>query len=91
VNDAQENSRISSEARAIGGSFYLIGATQDGDGDWVTPSGSAIPFSAWHDMQPDDGDVFTSEDCVEINRWADATWNDIRCDASNAFVCEYPD
>jgi hypothetical protein len=49
---------------------------------WIT--GSALTLAFWTAAEPNS--LFDDEDCVEIR--ANAEWNDDRCDAELAYVCE---
>ncbi len=57
------------------------------EGTWEWDSGETASYTNWHSGEPNDsGD----EDCGQLNRWADYTWNDEPCSSTFYYVCEAP-
>jgi hypothetical protein len=57
----------------------------EGSFDWVT--GGAVPTTFWSVDEPNS--LYDDEDCVEAR--ASGGWNDDRCNAPLAYVCECDD
>ncbi|XP_070759870.1 C-type isolectin Sp-CL4-like [Enoplosus armatus] len=58
----------------------LVGDSKYG---WV--DGSTFSFSRWAPDQPDD--LMYGEDCIEMNYWEWALWNDESCDVKRPYMC----
>lgn len=56
----------------------------EGEFGWVT--GMAVTTAYWNTSEPEPNSLFGDEDCVEIR--ASGQWNDDRCNAPLAYVCE---
>lgn len=86
IGNAEENSFL---ATILAGSPSVwIGLSQDwGDwGKWKWTNGNEPDYKAWGSDQPDDGGLFSSEDCVETN--SAGAWNDDQCSSEQGFICE---
>lgn len=72
-------------------SGWWIGASRTGTQDvwvWYNPSGfETVRHSDWAQGEPNKH-FGSNEDCVEIRPLHDFRWNDLICDAKNAFICE---
>jgi len=68
-------------------SSWFIGLNdRDIEDEWVWSDGSEMRWSRWNNGEPND--YGQGEDCVEL-RWYQDNWNDIRCDQSRPFICEF--
>ena len=89
IGSEDENLWIYDRAADILGSQVWIGLHDlDEEGSWFWVDGSAPMYTAWADNEPNDwGD---GEDCAEMLRWEDPTWNDSSCAQEEYFICELP-
>jgi hypothetical protein len=53
---------------------------------WVWEDGSRVSYTNWNASEPNDSG--SGEDCGQINRYSDGTWNDEPCGNSLPYVCE---
>ncbi len=83
ITSAEENTFVA--ALLPTSSSAWIGLSQDW-GKWKWTNGSEASYTAWGPGQPDDGSIWTTEDCVETAQWA--LWNDLECGEKRPFVCE---
>ncbi|XP_072097396.1 C-type lectin Cal-like [Mobula birostris] len=58
---------------------------KEGNFTWI--DGSLYSYRVWHKNEPNDD--LNNEDCVNIHRFSDMTWNDALCDDKYGFVCSY--
>ncbi len=86
INNAEENAYVASLLAV--GAVAWIGLAQDwGDwGKWKWAGAGEPDYTAWGPNQPDDGGVFSSEDCADTASWA--LWNDAECGNKSPFICE---
>lgn len=89
VNNAAENSFLSTEAQAMGLGNPWIGLTDAAsEGTFVWDSGQAVSYLGWCPGEPNN---FAEEDCTHLN-WVcgdgSLAWNDIACTAGYGFICE---
>jgi len=83
ISSPDENSFVSS---LTGGAQVWLGYYESWfNWHWVNdePKG----YEAWADGQPDDGDIWTIEDCAHM--WPGGVWNDNECHVELFYVCEY--
>jgi hypothetical protein len=75
-------------AANLGGTAMWIGLHQEWyTWEWSWVNGEPVSFTAWGDGQPDDGDFWTEEDCVELFAWG--PWNDNDCGSKSRYICEF--
>jgi hypothetical protein len=53
---------------------------------WVWEDGSPVGYTNWNSNEPNDSG--SGEDCGQINRYSDGTWNDEPCANSLPYICE---
>ena len=53
--------------------------------EWITGEGKPVEY--WSNDEPNDGGVFSSEDCGELK--PTGKWNDNQCSEEQWFLCEY--
>ncbi|XP_043988840.1 C-type lectin domain family 10 member A-like [Gambusia affinis] len=61
------------------------------EGSWKWVDGNSPEFKNWHDFQPDNGGTsgrWGEEDCVHVNNYGKASWNDLSCDGAKHWICE---
>lgn len=94
IDDAAENEWVSATAAGESESAWWIGASDVAEeGVFVWLNGAPVAYSNWAPREPNN---LLGEDCIELRpRSAGASgtpgaWNDVRCTANNAFVCEAP-
>ena len=56
------------------------------EGSWVWVDGSSSTYTNWGSSEPNDSGG--NEDCAQLNRYTDGTWNDEPCSSTFYFVCE---
>lgn len=92
VNDAREDlALIVASVGLLSGSTWIGLNDQAREGTFVWESGSDATFRDWGLLQPDDGLIFGSEDCVAISVplvGVVAQWYDEDCDMRADYVCE---
>lgn len=76
--EALTDSVSSNELVWLGMSDHAV----EGEFRWVT--GGALTTPRWADSEPNS--LYEAEDCVELR--SSGTWNDDRCNAKIAYVCE---
>ncbi len=85
ITSAEEQAFL---AANLGGVSHWIGLHQDWyDWSWHWENGEPKPFEAWADNQPDDGGMWTVEDCAEMFAWG--PWNDNDCGSKGRYICEF--
>lgn len=86
VGSEEENLFIYEKAITLSGGRWWIGLNdQDQEGTWEWSNGDSFVYEAWANAEPNNSG---NEDCVELNRFGDETWNDISCNQSLRFICE---
>ncbi|MBM4354955.1 MAG: C-type lectin domain-containing protein [Deltaproteobacteria bacterium] len=85
ISSAEEQAFL---AAHLGGVSNWIGLYQEWyTWEWSWANGEPVKFTAWAGGQPDDGDFWTTEDCVEMFAWG--PWNDNDCGAKRRYICEF--
>ena len=89
IDDATEDSWVDTTVDGYSTGRWWIGFNdRSTENTWVWDSGSSATYTNWHSGEPNDWS--TGEDCTELNRWTDGTWNDASCSTSSAYICEAP-
>jgi len=84
IDNADENAFLASQITVS----HWIGLAQDwGDwGKWKWTNGQQPGYTNWASNQPDNGSIFSAEDCVEMQ--GGGQWNDNECSAKIPYICE---
>ena len=92
IEEDTENNWVSSAARSVApGTRFWVGVRQSNRTRWEFVDASRATYLPWGSGQPDDGNsLLVTEDCIEINAFGDARWNDYQCDEPRGFICEWP-
>jgi hypothetical protein len=88
MNDAGENEFAWDEASSrYNGKWWTGGNDQATEGTWVWENGDSFSYTNWHSGEPNNTGT-GGEDCLQLGRFGDDTWNDEPCSSSFYFVCE---
>jgi hypothetical protein len=88
IGSAAENTEVVSQAVSRSASYWWMGFNDASvEGTWVWSNGEATAYTAWAPGEPNDSGR-KGEDCGQLYRFADTTWNDASCTTKLAFVCE---
>jgi hypothetical protein len=86
INSEDENLFAYSTSLSLSGGRWWIGLNdRDQEGAWEWSNGESLDYEAWGSGEPNNSG---NEDCVELNRFGDETWNDVACNQSLRFICE---
>jgi len=89
IGSATENTFLDTTADGYSTSKWWFGFTDAAtEGTWVWESGETASYTNWHSGEPNDWS--TGEDCAQLNRWSDDTWNDEACAQAFRYICEAP-
>ena len=84
IDSTEENDFVTGLATDREGVW--LGATDAAEeGTWVWVNGEDWSYEHWAPGEPNDTG---NEDCLQLYRTGQRTWNDTRCDATLHFVCE---
>lgn len=86
IDDAAENSFVNTQSQLLASDNWWIGyndRSDEGSWEWVGGGGG---YTHWNGGEPNDGDIWSDEDCGEIR--GDGSWNDRSCDGDSPYVCE---
>jgi len=89
LDDDDENTWAvdTTKTYASSSTYWWIGFNDRAkEGTFVWEDGSTSTYTSWHSGEPNDSDH--KEDCAQLNRFGDYTWNDANCDGEIYFVCE---
>ena len=87
VDDASENSWMDSTADTYStGKWWMGFNDRTTEGTFVWESGSSSTYTNWRSGEPNDSGG--NEDCTQLNRYTDQTWNDEPCSSSFYYICE---
>lgn len=88
IFDQAENDFLEATFTAIGSTqVWWIGFNDRGggnEGNFSWQSGANSTYTNWHSGEPNNSN---NEDCAEINRWRDGTWNDAGCNNEFPYIC----
>lgn len=88
-NDEAENNWIVDRAyERFAGKWWMGYTDQVTEGKFVWSSGLNPGYSNWHADEPNDAGG--NEDCTQIGRFGDYTWNDEPCSTAFRYLCESP-
>jgi hypothetical protein len=86
INDSSENTWLVDTAYTYyQGKWWSGGNDEAVEGTWVWRSGQSWSYSNWHSGEPNN---LGNEDCMQLGRFADYTWNDEQCSSEFYYICE---
>jgi len=81
----EENSFLANNS---GDNNWWIGYYQEWySWEWKWVTGEKHDFQKWDENQPDNGGIFTEEDCTELK--PNKKWNDDECGHEHRYICEF--
>ena len=87
IDDASEDSWADTTADSYSTSKWWFGYNDiSSEGFWMWESGSSSTYINWASGEPNDSGG--NEDCAQLNRFTDGTWNDEPCSSSFYYICE---
>ena len=87
IDDRAENIWNDNTADAYSTGKWWMGLNdRASEGTWVWSDGTPLSYTNWHSGEPNDGGG--NEDCGQLNRFTDETWNDEPCTSAFAYICE---
>jgi hypothetical protein len=87
IDDRAENIWNDNTADAYSTGKWWMGLNDiASEGTWVWSDGTPLSYTNWHSGEPNDGGG--NEDCGQLNRFTDETWNDEPCSSAFAYICE---
>ncbi len=87
INDAAEDSWINAVADSYSLQKWWFGLNDRAvEGTFVWASGQTSTYRNWHAGEPNDSGA--NEDCAQLNRFTDNSWNDEPCSYSFRYICE---
>ncbi len=87
IDDKTENIWNDNTADAYSTGKWWMGMNDiASEGTWVWSDGTTVSYTNWHSGEPNDGGG--NEDCGQLNRFTDETWNDEPCSSAFAYICE---
>ena len=87
MDDSDENTWVVDTANTWSSLKFWFGYNDRAtEGTFVWEDGSDSTYTNWHSGEPNDGGG--NEDCAQINRFGDYTWNDEPCSSTFYFICE---
>jgi hypothetical protein len=88
INSLAENTWAVAEASSRSANKWWTGGTDAAvEGTWVWSNGDAWSYTNWHSGEPNNVGTF-GEDCMQLGRFGDETWNDEPCSSPFRYVCE---
>ena len=89
MGSSAENTWVDDTADSYSTSKWWMGLNDiDSEGTFAWDSGESVSYTNWHSGEPNDSGG--NEDCGQLNRWTDYTWNDEPCSSSFRYICEAP-
>ncbi|XP_043988837.1 C-type lectin domain family 17, member A-like [Gambusia affinis] len=88
MNNAEEKTFL---AALIKNEAWIGLNDKETEGSWKWVDGNSPEFKNWYNSQPDNGGTsgrWGEEDCVLVNNYGKATWNDFSCDGAKHWICE---
>ncbi len=87
IDDSAENTWSVDTAISVSTSSYWWFGYNDRSREdtWVWEDGSSATYTNWASGEPNDSG---GEDCAQLYRFSDYTWNDSKCDSKYYYVCE---
>jgi hypothetical protein len=87
LNDSAENTWVVDEAYSrYTGKWWTGGSDEATEGTWVWLNGDSWSYTNWHSGEPNNSG--SNEDCMQLGRFSDYTWNDEPCSSSFYYICE---
>ena len=90
VNNSAENTWLVDQGyRYYRGKWWTGGNDAASEGRWTWENGQSWTYSAWHAGEPNNSNLGPGgEDCMQLGRFLDYTWNDEPCGWSFRYICE---
>ncbi|MFT5685135.1 MAG: hypothetical protein ACI8RZ_006084 [Myxococcota bacterium] len=86
IEDATEDSWADTTADTYSTSKWWMGLNDiSSEGTWVWDGGSSS-YTNWASGEPNNSG--SNEDCGQLNRYTDGTWNDEPCSSAFYYICE---
>ena len=87
INSAGEDAWLNSTADSYSTAKWWTGFNDRArEGTWVWASGQSATYTNWGSGEPNNSGG--NEDCGQLNRFSNNTWNDEPCRDSFRFICE---
>ena len=87
IDDASEDRWIDTTADSYSTGKWWFGLNDiSSEGSFVWSDGSTSSYTNWKSGEPNNAGG--NEDCAQINRYTDGTWNDEPCSSGFFFICE---
>ena len=87
IGSSAENIGVVDEAVSRSTSMWWIGYNDSTvEGTFAWSNGEAAVYSNWASGEPND--TGKKEDCAQLYRFTDYTWNDAACSSSLRYICE---
>jgi hypothetical protein len=87
INDSAENTfAVDTAYRWYRGKWWTGGNDVAREGTWTWRGGDTWSYTNWGQGEPNNSG--NNEDCMQLGRYLDYTWNDEPCSASFRYVCE---
>ena len=89
VNNGSENTWLVDQGyRYYRGKWWTGGTDQASEGRWTWESGQTWSYSNWHSGEPNNSNLGPGgEDCMQLGRFLDYTWNDEPCGWAFRYIC----
>ena len=87
IDNEEEDGFMNVTADVYSENKWWMGLTdQVSEGVWFWVDGSFPSYTNWHAGEPNDAGG--NEDCAQLNRFGDDTWNDEPCSREFYYICE---
>ncbi len=90
-DDAENDALIGASVGLLSGDTWIGINDREKEGTFTWADGSSVGFTDWGLLQPDDGLLWSSEDCGALSLplvGLIADWYDADCDSRSGYICE---